>query len=348
MCNMGASPWLRSCCSDDEITIVPNSEDAGQFGSQRGESAVVIQQPFGDGEMQMLDVSGNTPREEKLDMSHQIFEERASQMALREQPIRSLMPLPMPPIKEGFEPYCPTQIESINEVRGEYPVKATPQPMSSYHTFARQDNVNDIPLLTTNGEFQFGMRDAACNQDVHGRSGVTLPEVGAAIRTPRGDYLISEAADVAKVTSHDLTSMEQMIAKMAGSPLGCINFEETFRIRHQNNQVLTLRGHSFEGCAFGDITAKHQKVTMLALKSSEGRVMWAPAPYVRLNSSDAILLIDCTPFAMAMGLANDASLSASSLTPSSTPPVTERSFLSFRDPSARQGDREDKPRRCCV
>jgi len=347
--NMGASSLLRRCCPATEIILVSASEDSGHYGNQMGESAVVIQQNVGEGEVQLLDVPDarrvrqiqeEFPRykEKKLDMSQQIQEERASQIALRERPIRSLLPCPMPSIKEGFEPYRPTKIEEIKEARREYPAKATAQrqPMSSYHALAMKEHIDDM------------------NQNLHERSGVTSPEVEsiareefarAANRSPRGDYLINEAADVGKVSGRELMSMEQMVSRMADSPLGCVNFGNTFRIKQQNKEILTLRGHSFGGMTFGDITAKHKKITMLALRSSGGRMLWAPAPDIRLNSTDEILLIDCTPFVMAMGVAKEASLPASSVTPSSTPPVTERSF-----PSLRGGDRprEEKPRRCCV
>jgi len=321
LCNMVRDPLLTRCCHDkagsEEITLVSFSGDSGQFGNQIAEGSVLIHQPYGDGEVQLLDVSGNLSSEDKLDMSYQIQEERASHILLRD-PNR---PRPMPPIKEGFGP------------------------VSSYQAFAVSEHIDD---MSQDVHSSIASQLQQLSQDVHGRSGVALPESESwsvrASGTPRGDFLISDAAEVGKVTGHEMMNMEQMVSRMAGSPLGCINFEDTFRSRQQNNQILTLRSHSFEGMAFGDVAEKHQKVTMLALKNAEGRVLWAPAPYIRLHSSDEILLIDCTPFAMAMGLTRDASLSASALTPSSTPPVTDRSF--FAPSSGRVG--EGKPRRCCV
>jgi len=296
---MATNPLLRKCCPDrsggEEITIIPASDHL-----EIPEVVFVLAKPHDAQPVGDMDVSENLPNKEKLDMSHQIHEERTCQIVVPAEQTLSLMPLPV-------------KIGSINV-----------QPMSS-------------ALALTSMKEPVGY----INVSVREQRSLMVPELDiltgermatAADRTPRGDYLLSETADVGKVTPHDLVSMEEMVAKMAGSPLGCISFETTFRTRQQNNKIITLRGHSLEGLTFGDISEKYTKVTMFALKKADGRVMWAPASYVRIESSDAILLIACTPFAMAMGLGRDASLSESSLIPCSTPGV-EENF---------------KPRRCCV
>jgi len=276
--------------------------------------------------------------EEKLDLSHKMQQEHASPIVLRGEPIRSEMPLRMPPIKEGLEPNFPTKIESINEKLKEHQAR----PLSSYQAVTRVQTMSSYQAVTPTPQ-KDPIEDM--NQDVRGRSGPTVPvpENGACPRElsrgsegsdpgrdhfPRGDYLLGEAADMEKMNGYDLMNMEQMVSKIAGSPLGCINFGNTFLWRQQNNEIRSLRGHSLEGMAFGEACAKYQSVTMLALKKADGRVMWAPAPHIRLHSSDEILLIECAPFVMAKGLA----VSAMPQQPSFRGVETQDSF---------------RPRRCC-
>jgi len=373
-----ANPLLTRCCPAppgvDEITLIPASD---HFEIPRAE--VVLSRP----QHWALDVSENPPKEEKLDMSHQIQGERVrgNSCSIEQIAVRGERKLSFAP--EEVDPYFPTKIypanvqprqeeayhryDSSKDIQ-EYPAYVQPRQEEAYHRYdSSKDIQEEYPqprsshqalalmlmkepmLLQEAGYIHDGRMMPELDKwadDVRGTSGRKLPELENSTRDgldtapdqiPRGDFILSEAADVDKVTGHDLLSMEQMVSKIAGSPLGCIGFGNTFRTMQQNNKILMLRGHSLEGELFGDTCAKYQRITMLAIKKSDGRMMWAPAPLVTLQSSDDILLIACTPFAMAMGMGKDSPLSTSALIPHVSPQVT------------REKDQDDfKPRRCCA
>jgi len=178
---------------------------------------------------------------------------------------------------------------------------------------------------------------------------IQLVQMSPQSRSPRGEYAFGEARNF-KVDENEMASLERLVSKLAGSPLGCIEFGLTFQTRLAANQIVIVRNHSLEGFTFGDLASRYHKVTVLGLKNSNGRVLWAPAAYIRIHGSDEILLIECTPFAMAMGLSQESSLANSSLTPKSMPMTPQSNMDTFRDTlSYRQAtDRLDKPRRCCV
>jgi len=326
LCNGGPGPLVRKCCLNgpeaEEFTLIPASD---YLEIQNAEAMSVLPQPRKESELQAL-ADKIKDLEEKLDSK--IQQERASPIVVprvvNEEPIRSFMPRPMPPSKADI----PSRIESINEKLREHQARA--QPMSSYQAMTSAPK-----------------KEPSENKwaEIQGFLGAPEPENGGysqQTRIPQGDYLLGEAADVDTVTGHDLMNMEQMVSKMAGSPLGCIDFANTFLWRRRNNQLYCLRGHLFEGMAFGEICANYQSITMLAikrrsaLKNAEGRVMWAPQPNVRLQSSDEILLIECAPFVMAKGLG------AETTVPSWTTP------FSRGDEAQAPGDIFIKNRRCCV
>jgi len=176
--------------------------------------------------------------------------------------------------------------------------------------------------------------------------------------TPKGDFRICKEG-LGQVDSLEIANLERLVAKLAGSPLGCIDFENTFRRRHADNHIVALKDHDLDGATFGEVCSQYSKVTILGLKNNTGKAIWAPAPYIRLHSSDELLLIECTPFALAMGMANGASLAASSLSPPSLSApspfsphgaINEHRMNGERDMEsmARQHDNPDKiNRRCC-
>jgi len=320
LCNIGTNPLLAKCCLQapgaEEFTLISTSDD--YFEIQRTEAVLVMRQPSGEAEIQALAVSENLPKDEQWAMPYKIQEERNSPTVVQVEPLRSSMPLSMTPVKEGF---IPTRLEEYTEKLKEYPARG--KPMGSVGSFEA--------LLTP-------MKQPT-EEILISRSGlmVPAPENVTCVpgRSPRGDYVLCEAADLGNVTSHELMGLEQMVSKMAGSPLGCIDFGNTFRWKHQNNEIITLRGHSLDGMPFGEVCAKYQSITMLALKFADGRLMWAPAPHVRLHSSDQILLIECAPFVIAKGLGQEASLSLSSLA------TLHAAF------SGAEAQDTFKPRRCC-
>lgn len=173
--------------------------------------------------------------------------------------------------------------------------------------------------------------------------------------TPKGEYDISKEG-LGQVDSLEIANLERLVAKLAGSPLGCIDFENTFRRRHADNHIVSLRDHDLDGATFGEVCSQYSKVTILGLKNNVGKAIWAPAPYIRLHSSDELLLIECTPFALAMGMANGASLAASSLSPPSPPPFSPHSAMNEhrmnREEAMAKQNFHDYPdkinRRCCV
>jgi len=175
--------------------------------------------------------------------------------------------------------------------------------------------------------------------------------------TPKGELCICK--DIGKLDSLEIANLERLVAKLAGSPLGCIDFENTFRRRHTENHIVALRHHELDGATFGEVCGQYSKVTILGLKNNAGKAIWAPAPYIRLHSSDELLLIECTPFALAMGMANGASLAASSLSPPSPLPpppqfspngaVNDHRMNRERVMAMQDFQNPDKiNRRCCV
>lgn len=173
--------------------------------------------------------------------------------------------------------------------------------------------------------------------------------------TPKGELCICKDG-FGQLDSLEIANLERLVAKLAGSPLGCIDFENTFRRRHTENHIVALRDHELDGATFGEVCGQYSKVTILGLKNNAGKAIWAPAPYIRLHSSDELLLIECTPFALAMGMANGASLAASSLSSPSPPPFSPNGAIGEhrmnRERDMAMQDFHNYPdkinRRCCV
>jgi len=167
---------------------------------------------------------------------------------------------------------------------------------------------------------------------------------------PKGEYTTMEKG-FPDVDALELANLERLVAKLAGSPLGCLDFETTFKTRQKENQIVVLKDHELDGATFGEVCGQYNKVTILGLQNAAGKVIWAPAPYIRLHSSDQIMLIECTPFAIAMGLVKEGSLAQSSLSPRSsagllTPGVQREQDM--RDMNMQHDFPDKEKRRCCV
>jgi len=179
-----------------------------------------------------------------------------------------------------------------------------------------------------------------------------------AMSSPRGDYITTESQNIA-IQASELALLEKHVAMLAGSPLGCIDFGNTFRNRQTENQIVVLRGHSLAGMAFGDVCNKYRsrRVTILGLRNESKKAFWAPAPYIKVHASDDILLIQTTPFALAMGLNKEASLAQYTC---SLSPRTHAQGVPLTPGSGRKGSAlpgrpipaitvtpDSKNRRCC-
>jgi len=166
--------------------------------------------------------------------------------------------------------------------------------------------------------------------------------------TPKGEY-ITCAEGFGAVDALEMANLERLVARLAGSPLGCLDFENTFRTRQAENHIVVLKDHDLDSATFGEVCSQYSKVTILGLRNAAGKAIWAPAPYIRLHSSDQIMLIECTPFALAMGLANGASLAQSSMSPPKTPPGYDHRMNRGHDtPFQDLNNMPDKVnRRCC-
>lgn len=133
--------------------------------------------------------------------------------------------------------------------------------------------------------------------------------------TPGGECIADEKVRCATLTVYDLCNLEKLVAEMASSPLGCMDFSTTFRSRQTSKQILLLTAHSLEGVKFGEAWRAYAKITMVGLKHPDGYIVWAPHPETKIRGSDGVLLIQCTPFALAMGASDGASLAESMSAP---------------------------------
>jgi len=295
------------CCkfesSTEEILL------STQFDAVEKDGVIKVHQTEGEGEVSFHREPTEEVREEKLDMTNKMAplwsDEHLGVKDSHAQPIKQMREEPA--MKETGDSYNPA-LAPIKE----QPVDAGLPPIKEH---AKED----APLQG---------KDAQAS---------ALP-----LLSPRGDYVTGESRHF-NVDGAEMLSLERHVAKLAGSPLGCIEFEQTFRTRQMENHIIVLKGHSLEGMTFGDVCSKYRRVTVLGLRNGASRVIWVPAAYIRVQASDDILLIECTPFALAMGLSKEASLAQSSLSPRSSPPTTPGGAkLSFRS-------MQDKPvRRCCV
>jgi hypothetical protein len=154
--------------------------------------------------------------------------------------------------------------------------------------------------------------------------------------TPRGDFVSDGENRDLQVSLHDIRSLEELVARTARSRLGCLNFENTFRVRQREGHIVTLRSHTLNGETFGQACNIFARVTLLGLKHFGGKVTWAPQDDVKIKESDGVLLIGCTPFAMAMGMVTATSLQESDLLPLPPPRPMENSI-----------QKENARRGCC-
>lgn len=237
-----------------------------------------------------------------------------------------------------------------------------PSVSATYNPVNAQDdrgvaNPSSIPVVTT---VDTGFIPPEANAVDTGKSSVdssrgqptqnaNLPPNPLAGLIPRGEYVRTSSDGNGDVDALELANMERLVAKMAGSPLGCLDFENTFRTRQLAGQIVVLKDHELDGATFGEVCGQYTKVTILGLQNAAGKVIWAPAPYIRLHSSDQIMLMECTPFALAMGLCQEGSLAASSLSPRSLPvtPGTNRE-KNIHDFHNSQYAQDKEKRRCCV
>jgi len=330
------------CCKYEkdgqEILLTSRYED------MQKEGAIHVQPDRGEGEVQFRETDGaddshlRTVREEKLDMTSQMRDDSRTpmpvkpidthQMPLKEQPVETAMPL----VKQ-------VEWERHNMGRDRPGIKEL---SGAYHPA--------MPPLAEQPA-TFGEQPATFGGPVDlGAEGQKASPLNMTAQSPRGD-IINDECRLFKVDDAEFTTLETLVAKLAGSPLGCIDFERTFRTRQLENQINLLKGHALDGVPFGDICTRYRRVTILGLRNSAGRVIWAPAPYIRVHASDDILLMECTPYALAMGLSKESSLAQSSLSPRSsmTPPGTDRGGpRSYRSAQDTQRSLEKPVRRCCV
>jgi len=145
----------------------------------------------------------------------------------------------------------------------------------------------------------------------------------------------------------DLYRLERLVAWLAGSSLGCMNFEHTFRVRQESNDIVVLRTHSFDGQTFGDVCSTNATVTIIGLKFEDGKVAWAPANDIMIKSTDGVIAVKCTPFALAAGLASDRSLTAAR--PQREVPAFQANLYDERQfqPVPQQLPRSKLNRSCC-
>lgn len=159
-----------------------------------------------------------------------------------------------------------------------------------------------------------------------------------------GKYMTPEKP-FAPVDPVELANLERLVTRLAGSPLGCVEFEKTFRSRQRENHILVLKDHELDGLSFGEVCGQYSKVTILGIRNSAGTPIWAPAPYVKLHSTDELMLIGATPFALAVGLCQEESLAG-------TPGRTDFMHLTDFKPGTQvlgfQTDLAKENRRCCI
>lgn len=268
-------------------------------------------------------------------------------------------------------PLCTTHEDGISDLQG--------LPAKDSHVLPGEDELKDKPCAKTILEYPADAKLSEMKErsGIHNPSGSTepikLPTVlepaknaqsdvdvsklmaqaaakvvpQSTVKTPRGEYAGPENRFDVKLD--ELMRLEALVAKLAGSPLGCIDFVKTFQQRQAENQILVLKGHSLDGKTFGDVCSKYRRITVLGLRNSSGTINWAPDHYIRIHASDDVLLIECTPFALAMGLAKEATLAESRMLPRTSPPSTPGSYA--RSPDQQQQvfnqDLDLKQRRCC-
>merc|ERR1712192_59485 len=75
---------------------------------------------------------------------------------------------------------------------------------------------------------------------------------------------------------------------------------------------------------FGGACLIFPRVTLLGVKHEDGRVTWAPDASFKFQGSDGLMLIKCTPFALAMGLTTEGSLAESAMNPGAASPPRPR------------------------
>lgn len=144
------------------------------------------------------------------------------------------------------------------------------------------------------------------------RTNMTMSSFGC---TPRGEFVHEADNCNLRISFDELQTLERLVARTSRSPLGCLDFEKTFRKRQADGHILTLKSHALEGTTFGQACIIFARVTLLGLKQADGRVLWAPDSAMKIQGSDGVLLIGCTPSALAMGLINATSLAESNMFP---------------------------------
>lgn len=150
-------------------------------------------------------------------------------------------------------------------------------------------------------------------------SNTSYPRPSSNLRTPRGKYVSDSEVCSLGISVEELEVLETHVAKAAASPLGCVEFAKTFTARKAGNHIVTLKEHTFENMTFIDACKSSSKVTIVGLRHADGTVSWAPEPFHRIQGSDGVLLIKCTPFALAMGMTKESSLGESQLMSAVTP-----------------------------
>lgn len=127
-----------------------------------------------------------------------------------------------------------------------------------------------------------------------------------AIVARRGDFFASSDTSNVELNAETLQVLERLVAHLAGSPLGCIDFARAFTSRQREGQILALHAESLEGMTFGEACQTFSRVTALGIKEHDGMVIWGPAPEVTIKKTDGLLVMACTPFVLAMGLSSEA------------------------------------------